>query len=78
MNTIVKLSLTVAAIAVLTLVFLTTNSEPADAIAPCPTNHCPANLSGYTYVSPCANFEPACLGWIYTKNGSTCHVSAES
>ncbi len=78
MKLTVKLGLSIALVAALTLAFVTFDSTPASATPPCPPTECPSNLMGYTYAGTCASDDPSlpCLGWIYTKNGNSCHVSA--
>ena len=80
MKILLKLGLSLAAVAAIALLFVTMNSEPAAAGTPiCPILHCPSNLSGYNYLGPCASDIPgrSCLGWRYQLGSNPiCHVPA--
>ncbi len=78
MKLTLKLGLSITLLTALALSFTILTSEPASAVSPCPPVECPQLLAGYSYVGTCANFDDSdpCLGWIYSKSGQTCHVSA--
>ena len=79
MKSMLKLGLSLAAVAAIVLSFVALNSEPADATQLCPPATCPEVLDGYTYIGPCEGGEVPglpCLGWIYQKGGQRCHVAA--
>ena len=74
-----KIGLSLVAAAALVLTFVSVNTEPVGATLTCPSNHCPQDLDGYTYLGPCVGNGPGgpCLGWAYKQGSQTCHVSAE-
>ncbi len=78
MKTILKVSFPLMLAAVLILPFVAVTSEPVGATPPCPPNHCPQVLDGYSYVGTCATLSGPgpCLGWIYQRGAETCHVAA--